>query len=141
MRLIISELDARLLTTPMNVAVIADERWIPMSCGTDGASKVRLRSKYKNACLDEKVDEFYDISSGSRIRAECVNKSYMMNHTVGGQYELLVKAEVGNANTYACNEPGSRNSSSAEFTVLSMISLLAFVCMSLFYVFKCENFV
>ena len=36
---------------------------------------------------------------------ECVNKSFMIDHSVGGQFDLLVKAELGNANVYTCREP------------------------------------
>ena len=61
MRLIFSELDARLVITPRNVAVIASQQqWIPMSCRTnDAGAKLQWRTERNNACSDVMVDGKY----------------------------------------------------------------------------------
>ena len=92
-----------------------------MSCGTDKNVSLSWRSKRHNACPEVMSDGEYRISSGSDIVAECLNKSFMIDHKVDGQFNLLVKTILGNANVYTCHEPGKRDSSSsAELIVLSM---------------------
>ena len=88
--------------------------------------------------------EKYAISSGSYVTDECVNKSFMIDHRIEGQFDLLVKSELGNENAYTCQEPGKRDSSSsAELIVLSMrlnYSLLVFFMLEIEHNFDISSY-
>ena len=117
--------------------MIASEQWIPMSCRTDHENgSIRWLSERINSCPEMMTDGKYIISSGSDVMDGCVNKSFKIDHRVEGQFDLLVKAELGNANVYTCQEPGRRNSSSsAELIVLSM----RLNSLSVFVMFEIEH--
>ena len=120
---------------PGTWAVVADGQWIPMSCRTDKNVSLSWRSKRNNACPEVMADGEYTISSGTYVVDECVNKSFLIDHRIEGQFDLLVKATLGNANAYTCQEPGRRDSSSsAELIVLSM----RFISLSVFCMFVGE---
>ena len=104
-----------------------------MSCGTDdGNASLRWRSERNNAYPDLIPGEKYIvISSGPDVMDGCASKNFMIDHRVKGQFDLLVKAELGNANAYTCLEPGIRDAFfSAEMIVLSMrLNSLPVFCM------------